>query len=80
MGRFSASERAASTGATVAYMQGEAGDAEEAKGESMAVVLVGGTYSVSPQLTLTTEMAQNPVVGDSWGAVRIGAVLIPCPS
>ena len=67
-------------GATVAYMQGEAGDAEEAKGESMAVVSVGGTYSVSPQLTLTTEMAQNPVVGDSRARCVSERCCIPCPS
>lgn len=63
-------------GATVAYLQT---DGQDSEADGTAVVSVGGTYFVTPQLTVTTEMAQNPTAGDGRAALRIGAVLHPLP-
>lgn len=63
-------------GATVAYRSGAL---EPSDGASEAVVSLGGTYAVSPQLTLTTQIAHNPTAEDGGGALRLGAVLHPGP-
>ena len=63
-------------GATVAYRAGGFSDDDA---EETTVFSVGGTYAVTPQLTLTTELAHNPSPGDGGGAVRVGAVLHPTP-
>lgn len=63
-------------GASLAYLQADSGDGED---HSQAVVSLGGTYAVTPQLTLATEMAQATAEGEGGSALRVGAVLHPLP-
>lgn len=63
-------------GASLAYLRPDTEDDGE---RSEAVVSLGGTYAVTPQLTLATEMAQNTAAGEGGSALRVGAVLHPLP-
>lgn len=66
--------------ATMAYRSGGLEPSADGEGnEETAVVSVAGTYAVLPQLTLTTEVAQNPTAGDGGGALKVGAVVYPAP-
>lgn len=64
-------------GASVARLDRE-GDAGE-ESEKKLVFSLGGTYTVSPTLTLAGEMAQSATEEGGAGAFKIGAVIHPIP-
>ncbi len=64
-------------GATWAHVENES-DLDVHEDES-TVIRLGGVYSISPQLTLSGEMAQSARGNDTGGAVKVGAILHPLP-
>lgn len=64
-------------GASVARLDREGESGEES--EKKLVFSLGGTYTVSPTLTLAGEMAQSATEDGGAGAFKIGAVLHPMP-
>lgn len=64
-------------GATLAHLENDdqlgSGDPES------TIIRLGGVYNISPQLTLSGEMARSARESGDGGAVKVGAILHPLP-